>query len=72
MRWYYFEIKADGVSLVSDDYFGARPADANDAQGNPHTPWYQLEDHWDEEHIHIRAASDQQAISKAVAIFESC
>lgn len=71
MIWYYFEIKEGGVSLVSDDYFGTRPLDASDDKGNPHTPWYQLEDHWDEKHIHIRAVSDEQALVKAMVIFES-
>lgn len=65
MRWYYFEIKGDSVSLVDDDYFQARPSDANDCGGNPHTPWYQVDDHWDENHIHIRAANAQQALIKA-------
>ncbi len=64
MRWYYFEIKDDSVSLVDDDYFGPRPSDANDCGGNPHTPWYQEQDHWDEYHIHIRAANAQQALIK--------
>jgi len=65
VRWYYFEIKEGSVSLVDDNYFEARPSDANDCGGNPHTPWYQVDDHWDEDHIHIRATNAQQALIKA-------
>lgn len=71
MTWYYFEIKEDSVSLVDDDYFGHRPSDANDCGGNPHTPWYQTQDHWDEDHIHIRAANADQALIKAMSILVS-
>lgn len=72
MKWYYFAIEGGALCLVGDEFFDGRPVDANECGGNPHTPWYQTEDHYDSKHIHIRAANTECALIKALGIFESC
>tara|TARA_Y100000310_G_C20574606_1_gene759821 strand:- start:569 stop:718 length:150 start_codon:yes stop_codon:yes gene_type:complete len=46
--------------------FKSRPKDANPDQGNPHTPWYQVEKHSDENHVHIKARTKEEALSIAL------
>jgi len=72
MIWYYFAIEDGALCLVGDEFFSDRPAHANECGSNPHTPWYQTEDHYDSNHIHIRAANAECALIKALGILESC
>ena len=68
MRWWYFERDEVDLVLVSDAYFEERPLDANPSNGNPHTPWYQHEHHFDEHHVHVYASDYQSAYKKAKLI----
>lgn len=72
MRWYYFVVEAGAVRLPTAEELGERPDDAQDDGGNPHTPWYQAEDHWDSEHIHIKADSLEAAWAKAHSLLGEC
>lgn len=72
MRWYYFVVEAEAIRLPTTEELGERPADAQDAGGNPHTPWYQSSDHWDEEHIHLQAESLEDAWARAQSLLGEC
>ncbi len=66
MRWYYFIRAGDKLLLPKDRYrVPPRPLDANPANGDPLTPWYTAEDHLDDAHVHVRAASVEEAETKA-------
>lgn len=65
MRWWFFHRKNDVLTLAVDKDFPNRPSDANPSLGNSHTPWYQTKDHFDEYHVHLRAAKYETAIKKA-------
>ena len=69
--WWYFEFSKDGnLRLADKSKFKYRPEDANPSEGNPYTPWYELEDHHNDEHIHIKAINYPVALKKATQIKE--
>ena len=66
MNWYYFT--RSGANLggpVQGGRIPPRPADANPDNGDPLTPWYTDQDHLDDEHVHVRAPSIEDARTKA-------
>jgi len=65
MSWYYFIRNGNNIVPLKPERLPPRPKDANPDNGDPFTPWYELGDHWDEEHIHIRASSPKEAARKA-------
>ena len=70
-KWWYFEFdKNRNLRLADKNDFKHRPSDANPDQGNPYTPWYELEDHYNNEHIHIKAINYSAAFKKATKIKE--
>ena len=70
MRWYYFIVKENEFTLANDSYFGERPMDALESHGNPHTPYYMTEDHWDKDHIHVYAKDLSYAKNKCKKILK--
>lgn len=68
MKWYIFLVHAQGVTLETEVV--PRPLDARPAHGDPFTPWYKTEEHYDEEHIHIQAPSFLEAVKKAEEIYQ--
>jgi hypothetical protein len=60
-RWYYFIRKGDRLIMKNRDWAPPRPDDANPDNGDPLTPWYETTNHFDENHVHIRAASESEA-----------
>ena len=68
IRWWYFHREDGALVLAVDSDFPDRPIDANDDEGNPHTPWYQTKEHFDEDHVHVRAAKYETAINKALKL----
>jgi hypothetical protein len=70
-KWWYFEFDENGdIRLADKNIFKYRPEDANPSEGNPYTPWYELEDHHNDEHIHIKAMDYSIAFRKAISIKE--
>ena len=55
--------------VIDPKSIGARPDDANPCLGNPYTPWYQTEEHLDEEHVHIRAQDVHHAEARAKKLY---
>jgi|MDTC01.1.fsa_nt_gb hypothetical protein len=70
MKWYYFILKGTNFKLAREEYFGERPTDSLDDEGNPHTPYYRTEDHWDKDHIHIYAKNLSDAKNKCKKILK--
>ena len=71
-KWWYFEFNENGsLRLANKNKFKHRPSDANPDQGNPYTPWYQVKDHYDNDHIHIKATNHSMAFKKANAILQA-
>ena len=68
--WWYFHRDENDLILASDSDFDERPVDANYDQGNPHTPWYQTNEHFDEDHIHVYAPTYQSAYKKALSLLD--
>ena len=68
MKWWYFERDGVDLVLVSDAYFEERPLDANPSNGNPHTPWYKNQNHFDDEHVHVKASNYEAAYKKALSM----
>lgn len=66
-RWWYFIRDGDALTLASEDFFTYRPDDAT-VSDNPHTPWYDLTNHFDDDHVHIQAKSYSEAKCLARAI----
>lgn len=61
-EWFYFE--RDPVQgLVLRTRFPPRPPDAHPGAGA--TPWYQEDDHWDDEHVHVRGWDEADARKRA-------
>ena len=70
-KWWYFEFDENGnLRLANKNDFKHRPSDANPDGGNPYTPWYQTEDHYNDDHIHIKAINYSVAFKKATQIKE--
>jgi hypothetical protein len=70
-KWWYFEFDENrNLCLANKNKFKHRPSDANPDQGNPYTPWYELEDHHNDDHIHIKAINYSAAFKKAIQIKE--
>lgn len=68
MKWFIFLVHTHGFTLETE--IVPRPLDARPALGDPFTPWYQTEEHYDEEHIHIQAPSLADALEKAEEIYQ--
>jgi hypothetical protein len=67
--WFFFLVTEDGVTLCPPSEMAPRPADAQPDHGNPYTPWYQTVEHWDADHIHIKALSTYTAVERAKRIY---
>ena len=67
MKWFYFIREGKIFYLAPPSFFPKRPKDARPSN-NPHTPYYRDEDHFDDEHIHVKADSLEEAIKKALII----
>ena len=53
MNWYYFRrVLGGGLVLVPRCEMPSRPSCARD--GDEYTPWYREDDHFDDEHVHVR------------------
>lgn len=75
LRWYHITVFEDVLGqvdfkLTDIDDIGQRPVDALPACGNPYTPWYNTEEHLDEEHVHLYAQNAQHALMRARALYE--
>ena len=68
MRWFIFKVDPQGITLVTK--VEPRPADARPANGDPFTPYYQEVEHYDNTHIHIRAGSLDEAVTRAESIYK--
>lgn len=64
MKWFYFQRQGDALELAPLEMFTHRPPDALPSD-NPMTPWYNLRDHMDEEHVHVQAPDYETALAKA-------
>lgn len=65
-QWWIFNISDGEVNLMAFEELPPRPSDAREPEdGDPYTPWYELLEHWDDEHIHIKAESLEIAEIKA-------
>ena len=64
-RWYYFVRDGQRMVLKKRTMNTMRPDDANPDNGDPLTPWYETTNHFDDHHVHVRAASDTEAIRVA-------
>ena len=60
-EWFYFERGPHGLALRTQ--FPPRPPDARPGTGA--APWYQENDHWDEEHVHVRGGDEKDARKRA-------
>ena len=63
-EWFYFE--RTQIGLTPRTQFPPRPLDAQAGEGA--TPWYKKEDHWDEDHVHIRGWNETDARKRAVRL----
>lgn len=63
-EWFYFDQTPVGLILRTD--FPPRPVDSQAGEGA--TPWYKNEDHWDEDHVHVRGWDEADARKRAVRI----
>ena len=75
MNWFHVsvEIGFDGsrtFKITDPDDLEDRPKDANPEKGNPYTPWYQKEEHIDENHVHIYAQNAIHAIMRAKQLYD--
>ena len=72
MQWFYF--KRIGKKLLPMNplakYLPPRPSDANPDNGDILTPWYETEDHFDDEHVHVKENSLERALERAHALIE--
>jgi hypothetical protein len=64
--WYFIKNDDDTLTLAPKEMFKSRPKDANPDNGNSYTPWYQLKNHLDEYHVHIKATTKEEALSIAL------
>ena len=60
-RWYYFVRDGQRMVLKKRTMNTKRPDDANPDNGDPLTPWYETTNHFDEHHVHVRAATEAEA-----------
>lgn len=67
MRWFIFLVDPEGIRLETE--VAPRPADARPDNGDPFTPYYKTEEHYDTRHIHIRAETVEEAITRAEDIY---
>lgn len=72
MQWFYFKRFGKKLTPLTPlaKYLPPRPLDANPDNGDLLTPWYETEDHFDEEHVHVRGGSLEEALKKAYALIE--
>jgi len=67
MPWFYFKRVGNNLTPMNPlpKYLPPRPQDANPDGGDPLTPWYEVDDHFDDEHVHIQGGSLEEAQEKA-------
>lgn len=70
-RWYYFIRDEHRMILKKRTMCPPRPEDANPDYGDPLTPWYEVENHCDDHHVHVRAASESEATRLAHGLISS-
>ena len=66
--WWYFYIESGSLVLADPSDFQERPSDANSSDGGVFTPWYNLEDHADNVHAHVKADTYSEALKKAILL----
>lgn len=66
MRWFIFIVDPEGIHLETK--VEPRPADARPDNGDPFTPYYKTEEHYDNRHIHIKGSSLEEALTRAKGI----
>ena len=71
MRWYYFVRNGDRIAPKNRAWTPPRPEDANPDNGDPLTPWYETVNHYDDNHVHVRAASESEAVRIANRLIAS-
>jgi hypothetical protein len=67
-QWYYFVRNGDRITPKTRAWSPPRPEDANPDNGDPLTPWYETTDHYDDTHVHVRAASEAEATRIAITL----
>ncbi len=70
MPWYYFARRGGKLVALNPRNLPPRPPDANPAYGDSLTPWYEGEDHFDADHVHLQAETLDQARLKAERIIK--
>jgi hypothetical protein len=68
MPWFIYDISGDRVWLLKPSDLPERPTNAAPANGDPFTPYYETEDHYDDEHVHLFAKSRSEALFKLNAL----
>ncbi len=72
MTWFYFKRLGNNLVPLSpqEKYLPPRPEGANPDNGDLLTPWFETEDHFDEEHVHVRAKDLEAARRKANSLLK--
>ena len=70
-QWYYFIRDEHRMILAKRRMIPKRPDDANPDNGDPFTPWYETTNHYDDTHVHVRAASEAEANRVAEELIRS-
>lgn len=69
MRWHYFRREGNKLVLEDDAVLREqRPSDARPDDGNPHTPWHEDNEHFDEGHVHVRGVDAEHARMRAISM----
>ena len=73
MPWFYFKRVGNNLTPLNPltKYLPPRPPDANPDEGDPLTPWYEVDDHFDGEHVHIRGENLEDAQERARKLIAS-
>ena len=71
MIWWYFHREGDTLIKAVPSDLPKRPTGSNESNNNPHTPWYNLKDHFDEDHVHVYASTYWSAYAKALKLINS-
>ena len=71
LYWYYVLVDKESLTFrcARSSEMDTRPPDANPSSGNIYTPWYKEEEHLDESHVHIKAGSEEEAITRAERLY---
>lgn len=68
--WWLYDITEGGPVLADPEKMPQRPSGARPSGGNPYTPYYKSEEHYDALHIHILARGRYNADAKALSIYQ--